>query len=383
MIRFCIRQAVRVFAGAAFFACALSAQAANFTFNDPNCASFTLTGSAGNYTLACASLSCSISSSAGLSPQPGINTTLTATCSPAAATYAWTPAGGNDPACPVPTADPTKNTWFVPAPLSGGNPITVSGCTYQVAATSATQGNGSASTSVSWSNVVVTKPSQCSITANQNPLPAGGGTVTLTASCAGGSAVDSWTNWTGPTTTVSGNTATASLTQAASFTVTANNSGGSTTTPSFTENVATAGGGGGGAISCSGFNATTVLTEPWTNWTTNTAGNMGPNDALVVKFTTGPTASSQAGKIVMFSGSGQDSAHDAFVSTTPCDFTTPTLLPDLKFTIGTKIPLSPMLALNTTYYINIRNSAGAICLSPTLGVSCSMAVSLYKPANLN
>ncbi len=246
-------------------------------------------------------------------------------------------------------------------------------------------GGGSASTNVSWSNVVVTKPSQCSITANQNPLPAGGGTVTLTASCAGGSAVDSWTNWTGPTTTVSGNTAVASLTQAASFTVTANNSGGSTTTPSFTENVATSGGGGGGAISCSaqGFNATTVLTEQWHELAHQPAGNMGPNDALVVKFTTGPTAISQTGKIVMFSGSGQDSAHDAFVSSTPCDFTTP---PCCRTSSSRSEPRSPSHRCSrsiprTTSTSEIRPAPSASHRPWAYRVA--WPISLYKPANLN
>ena len=381
MIRFCIRQAVRVFAGAAFFACALSAQSATFSFNDPNCASFTLQGSAGNYTLACASLSCNIIATPTANPQPGTGVSLQATCSPAASSVTWSAGASNDPACPA-VVGPTSNPLAVSAPvLTGGGFATVNGCVYQVAATSTSNGGGSASTNVSWSNVVVTKPSQCSITANQNPLPAGGGTVTLTASCAGGSAVDSWTNWTGPTTTVSGNTAVASLTQAASFTVTANNGGGSTTTPSFTENVATSGG-GGGAINCSaqGFTGTTVLTENWPNWLTNQNGNMGPNDALVVKFTTGATALTQTGKIVLFSGSGQDSAHDVFVSSTPCDFTT-NILPNLKFSIGTKLPGIPMLSTNSTYYINIRNSAGALCTLPNSGVTCSLVngVSLYTP----
>ncbi|MGH7487555.1 MAG: hypothetical protein ACREMY_18420, partial [bacterium] len=245
MNRSCIRQAVRVFAGAALVALCTAvapASAATISFSDPNCASFSLNGSGGSYTLTCASLSCSVTSSAGANINPtSTSTTLSAVCSPQASGYTWSADSGNAANCPDPTASTTAN-WNIPA----ANAV-VSGCLYKVAATSASQGSGAASISLSWSNAAVVKPSSCSISADVNPVPAGGGTVNLTAQCAGGDPVDTWV-WNGPITTSSGNTATAALTVSSTFGVTATNGAPGSGSASVTVNVS--GSGGGGSTQC-------------------------------------------------------------------------------------------------------------------------------------
>ncbi|MGH8713551.1 MAG: hypothetical protein ACREYB_06060 [Casimicrobiaceae bacterium] len=289
--------------------------------------------------------------------------TLTAVCASGSPTsYAWT--GGN---CANVT---TQSCQAI------GNNQTV---TYGVTPSNGIGAGNTPTKQVVWSNAAPVKPSSCSITADVNPLPAGGGSVNLTAQCSGGDSVDTWT-WSGPVTTSSGNTATAAISVSSTFGVTATNGGGN---GSASLTVSVSGNGGGGAISCAGFLNTNVVTATWPNWPNPTGGlkmPMGPLDALVVKFTTGPTGSSQTGKLILFSGSGQDSAHDAMVSTTPCDFTT-NVLNSQKFTIGTRISGSiPVLTLNTTYYINIKNSAGAVCINGTF--PCDLFMNLVKPSNL-
>jgi hypothetical protein len=376
MIRSCIRQAVRVFAGAALFSCALGAYAGGITLNDSNCDSFSLSGSPGNQVLTCvvsnAPTGCSIQgASTGTN---GVATPLTAICASGSPTsWVWT--GGN---CANNT---TQSCQAI------GTNATV---TYGVTPSNAIGPGNNATKQVVWSTAVAVKPSQCSIAADVNPLPVGGGTVHLTASCNGGDPVDAWT-WSGPTSSSTGNTATASITQASAFGVTATNGGGSGTA-SLTVNVGS--GGGGGTIACSGFLTTNVVTMNWPNWTPNNVAPMGPLDATVLKFTTGATTSRDNRTVGQFTATNSPTAnpstkHDYTLSTASCDFGgNPTTLKSqlnagtsqLAFTIGQ--PSSPVNLLpNTTYYVNIRNSDLQGCASN--GGSCDVnPLSLYKPPGL-
>ena len=345
MIRSCIRQAVRVFAGAAFFSCALAAHAGSITLSDTNCDSFTLTGPAGNQTLTCvvsnAPTGCSIQG-----PGTGTNggqVTLTAVCSTGSpTTFAWS--GGNcqgviTQSCQASDSNVTRNYSVVISNAIGpGSP-------------------NPATKSVVWSASLPVKPSQCTITPTPSSLPAAGGSVSLTAQCAAGDPVDTW-NWGGATfTTQSGNQASATITAGTTFTVQPTNGGGSAN-GSVTVNV---GNGGGGAISCSGFLNTNVITMAMP-FDTNRTLSMGTLDAGVVQFT--PTSLSSGSHIILSTAGNQAGTHHDFVlSSQPCDFVgikaqMDSGAPRFNFSVTQTGGTGNVLKLGQTNYINVRNTAG-------------------------
>ncbi len=371
MIRSCIRQAVRAFAGAALIACAVTAHAANLTISASNCSTYSIGApdSNGNVTITCVPANgtgpltgCSIQGSG--TGTIGSNDTLTAVCSGGTPATNWTWSGGNCTGVAQQSCDAQST--------SAGQ------ITYSVVIQNGAGADANPSKQVTWSSTPPAKPTGCSITPSPSSLSAAG-SVSLTAQCTGGGPVATWT-WGGAIyDNTSGNTASATISSSTTFTVAAQNAGGTTNAQAT---VTVGGGGGGGAISCSGFLGTNVVNAIWPNWPNPTGGlkmPMGITDALVVKFTTGSTTSSQTGKIILFSGSGQDSAHDAAVSTTPCDFTT-NILPQFKFTIGTRVGNVPVLQPNTTYYLNIRNSVGAVCTSGAF--PCDLFMNLQKPSGM-
>ena len=357
MIRSCIRQAVRVFAGAAFFSCALAAHAGSITLSDSNCDSFTLTGPAGNQTLTCvvsnAPTGCSIQG-----PGTGTNggqVTLTAVCSTGSpTTFAWS--GGNcqgvvTQSCQASDSNVTRNYSVVISNAIGpGSP-------------------NPATKSVVWSASLPVKPSQCTITPTPSSLPAAGGSVSLTAQCAAGDPVDTW-NWGGATfTTQSGNQASATITAGTTFTVQPTNGGGSANAQ-----VTVSVGGGGGTISCSGFLNTNVLTVNWP-FDPNRTLSMGPLDAGVVKVVTGATATS--GSIgLSTAGNNAATTHDFTFSDTPCDFGpgrkaftgagSATFRANVTTTGGNGMTLKT----GSTYYINVRNNAVSGCTAT--GGTCDL-----------
>ena len=356
MIRSCIRQAVRVFAGAALVACAVTAQAANITISASNCASYSVGApdQNGNVTLTCVPANgtgpltgCSIQGSAA--GTIGSNDPLTAVCSGGAPATNWTWSGGS-------CANVTQQSCS--ANESGAGPVT-----YSVAIHNGAGADANPSLQVTWSSTPPAKPTGCSITPSPSSLPAGGGSVNLTAQCTGGGGVATW-NWGGATyTTTSGNTASATITTNTTFTVGAQNAGG-TTNAQTTVNV---GGGGGGPISCSGYLGTSVLNATWP-LTQNASIPMGPLDAGVVKFTTG-SATGNGNITLSTSGNNAATTHDFTMSTQPCDFG-----PGIKRYIGAgaltfRMTVSstpgnyPNLLPNTTYYINIRNNDATGCVS--------------------
>lgn len=374
MIRSCVRQAVRVFAGAAFFSYALAAHAGSITLSDANCDSFTLTGSPGNQTLSCvvsnAPTGCSIQG-----PSTGTNNnaiTLTAVCATGSpTTYAWS--GGNcagigTQSCSAVDSNATRNYSVVISNAIGpGTP-------------------NPATKSVVWSNALPVAPSNCSITPNPGSLPVGGGGVSLTAQCAGGDPVDTWT-WSNATyTTMTGNTATATIASTTVFKVNASNGGGNANAQ-----VSVSVAGGGGTLQCSGYLNTNVITMNWPNWISNQTLNMGSLDAGIVKFTTGASISGNVnavGKLTAGSASGSATTkHDVTLSDTPCDFG-----PGLKrqvaagtaniyFVIGQPGASVVNLQPNTTYYFNIRNNDTEGCVAN--GTTCDLfPVNLSKPPGL-
>lgn len=348
MIRSCIRQAVRTFAGAALLACAFAAQATSVQMN---CDSLTLTGTPPNQMLTCNIGSappggCSIQGSTnGLIGTP---VSLTAVCSTGTTpfTFAWSggSAGqcGNAQACSVSDSATT---------------------TYSVAISNA-QGvfTPSPTKTINWSNTPI-GPSGCAVNATPSSLPVGGGSVSLSMDCSTGSGLSySWTGGFAANSTsqqVSGN-----LTASTTFTATASNGGG-TSTRSATVTVATSG--GGGPISCAGFLNTNVYTATWP-FTQNGTVPMGPLDAAVVKFTTG--SGTGDGQIAMTNApsASTTTTHDYVLSAAPCDFTglkkfLANGAPTFRFSIPNGRPGFTSLQPNTTYYINIRNNDTTGCMA--------------------
>jgi len=362
MIRSCIRQAVRVFAGAAIFVCASAAHSTSFQMN---CDSMSLTGTAPNQVLTCNIGSappggCSIQGSTnGLIGTP---VTLTAVCSSGTTpfTFAWSGGSaancGNTQACSV--SDNATTTYTV--------------------AISNAQGafTPSPTKTINWSNTPI-GPSGCAVNPTPSSLPVGGGTVSLSMDCSTGSGLSySWTGGFAANSTsqqVSGN-----LTATTTFTATASNAGGSVT-KSATVTVAT--GGGGGPISCSGFLGTSVLTATWPN-TANATLLMGPLDAGVVKFTTG--SSTGSGQATLSSPQQvATTKHDFTLSTQPCDFVgikqwLGAGAITMRFNVSATPGSYPNLLPNTTYYINIRNNDTAGCVA--MNSICDLnPLSMYSP----
>jgi hypothetical protein len=367
MMRSCIRQAVRAFAGAAFFSFALAANAGGITLNDSNCDSFSLSGPPGSQVLTCvvsnAPTGCSIQG-----PTTGTNgqaVTLTAICSTGSpTTYAWS--GGNcqglgTQSCQAVDTNVTRSYSVVISNAIGpGSP-------------------NPATKQVVWSNALPAPPSNCSITPSPASLPATGGSVSLTAQCASGGPVDTWI-WSNATyTTTSGNTASATISATTTFKVAATNAGG-TANPSVSVAV---GGGGGGPISCSGFLGTRVLTLTWPQNFNGTLG-MGVLDASVLVFTTGNNTGSGSISITT-AGNNAATHHDYTLSDTACDFGAgrkqfvSSSAPTFRFNVTTSGGTGTTLKTNTTYYINVKNSEdGTGCQSQ--GLTCDLyPVNLQGP----
>jgi hypothetical protein len=347
------------------------AQAGNIQLNISTCDSFTLTGTAGNQTLNCvisnAPTGCQIQG-----PTTGTNgntITLTGVCATGSpTTWAWS--GGN---CQGNTTQSCQAT---------GSNATVN---YSVVISNAIGAGipNPATKQVLWSNALPVPPSNCTITPSPASLPVGGGSVNLTAQCAGGDAVNTW-NWSNATyTTTSGNTASATIGASTTFKVTPTNAGGSSN-GSVLVSVA---GGGGGPIACAGYLNTNVFTATWP-LTQNATLSMGTLDAGVVKFTTGSGTGN--GQISLStSGNNAGTHHNYTLSTQSCDFTSglkqflDSGAPMFRFTVSSTPGAYPNLLPNTTYYINVNNaSVNAQTGAATGCVSTASTCDLF-PINLS
>ena len=343
MMRFCIRQAVRAFAGAAILVCATAAHSTSFQMN---CDSLTLTGTPPNQVLTCNIGSappggCSIQGSTN--GVIGTPVTLTAVCSSGTTpfTYSWSggSAGncGNTQACSVSDSATT---------------------TYSVAVSNA-QGafTPSPTKTITWSNTPVA-PGGCAVNASTNSLPVGGGSVSLSMDCSQGSGLTySWTG--GFAAGASTQQVSGTITGTTTFSATASNAGG-ISTKNATVTVAT--GGGGGPISCSGYLGTSVMTLNMP-LDTNRTLQMGALDAAVVQFT--PTSLSSGSHVSLSTAGNQAGTHhDYTLSDTPCDFGpgkkqfVDAGAPTFRFSVTQSGGTGLNLKLGQTYYINIRNTDG-------------------------
>ena len=372
MHRNTIRRALACTALLSAFAVISPVNAGSITLSDPNCDSFTLGGPLGNQTLSCVVSSVPVCTVNGPgSAQINTSVTLTAQCSPAATSYAWT--GGN---C----------TTGQTCSATEGSAVTRS---YTVAGTNgAGPGNPSAQPlNVVWSNAPPAVPSGCTLTPNSASLPAGGGSVTLTAACSGGGAPTNYV-WTGGTIPSSGTSAqvVTSVTASTTFTVKPSNGGGNGNLASTTVTVAGSGG-GGGAISCPGYSSVIVLNlnyAPGVQSRVVTSSVFGNNDIVVAKFTTGTLSNyGKGGFLNAVENSDGPITRTAALSTTPCDLA-PTGVntisanvawPQINF--STPNSYGTPLQSNTTYYFNIvnRGSSGLGTCSNSDG-NCPVAVTL-------
>jgi hypothetical protein len=346
-------------------------QAASLNINDPNCDSFTLTGTAPNQVLNCVVSNpptCTVTGSN--TAQISTNLTLTASCSPAATSYVWTGCTSTASTC----QDNQSSSGNVTYTVKGSN------------------ANGAGPVSpdfvVNWSNTVVA-PGGCSIS--------GGGTVTAGASvtlqmtCTSGTGLSyAWTGGFAQGATTA--TVTGTVNSSTSFSATASNSGGS-----ITKNASVTvggGGGGGGNITCTNVSgATHVINATWGTslYYTADAGGFGPNDIVVVKFTTSAISSSTSkGYAQAVEYSDPPSGRTAALSDTPCSLVGLPLVgggtsafgpndnaPWAHFSLVASKLGASILQPSTTYYLNIVNSANSTCRSTG---SCNMLISFSKPS---
>ena len=362
------------------------AQGATVTFNDPNCASWSMTQNGSSFTLTCQALSCSISAFP-TSPLPTDPVTLLANCAGAttSTTYSWTKLSG-PLACPAPPASGN------PASLAAAD-ATATGCVYRVAATDATTGSGAATVTVNWTTTPPASPSGCSITPNPSSLPNTGGSVTLTAVCTGNTnSSTTWqftkggANFGGVSTGASGtstsdslaaNTGTAATTTTYGMVVT--NAGAPSTSVTNTVTVAGTGGGGGSfdlsACTAQGYTGRGVdipypVSANSARVFTPNLGNFGPNEMIVVRFVA-PTSETTPGATIVASeySSYAPAFRLATLSTKPCEVAPSTAI--TASILGSTISQAPnfSMALNgtggfsypikltpgATYYVNYVN----------------------------
>lgn len=148
---------------------------------------------------------------------------------------------------------------------------------------------------------------------------------------------------------------------------------------------------GGGTAwngTCDGYANTRVLDMSWAN-PTRVSTAMGPNDAVVVQFTTGAGSSTSSGKVAAAEWGSAPSSRIGVLSDTPCDFgpqdssraaSAGTSITVRFYVADTLVSSSyPVLLPKTTYYFNIRNAASPTCASN--GV-CDIFVDFSKPAGL-
>ena len=350
---------------------AVGAHAATLTLNDSNCTSFQMAEpTPGSFTLTCIAGAqapvCNLVPST-VSPVIGGTLTLTANCTQNPTTYTWT------------NCSSTTSTCQVSSQTAGAAP-------YGVTAANATGTSPAATVAVTWvSPNSVTPPTGCIITPNPVSLGVGGGLVSLTVNCGGGSAPTSYT-WSGGGLGNGTNQASLNIGVTTQFSVTATNSAGSDTSPTITVPVST-GTGGGGTISCAaeGFASTRTVPLNWSaaigNVTIKTSG-FGPGTAVVVPFTTPAVSKNSVGNINVFETTGLSTFRTVTLSSEACGrgtvyqtargYTAP-----VYFVVGGTVRGYKTLAPGTTYYVTIANQYQG---SETCGTSaCDATIELIKP----
>ena len=234
-------------------------------------------------------------------------------------------------------------------------------------------------------------PSGCALTANgTNPatLPAGGGTVSLNASCSGGGAPTSYV-WSGPglvSQTASGSQST-NITQTSDFSVTPSNTTGNGNTASVHVTVGGGGGGGGGGGSianCTNAGYTVLGGAPinitWGQPLSVLSGAWGNSQVWLFSMTVpaGVARTAGIGYFAVAEYGGSPTTRQMFISTSPCDFTDPQGVASqgVTATVWYNTAASPIpgyadLVPNTTYFITVRNFDYASNVGTCPGNNCT------------
>jgi len=374
--------------------------AATLTFTNANCSDFQVSSSGGNVSLTCVPVVGPVCTLAASTPNPVINTavTLTAACTGIASnyTYSWTGLSGP---CSTSVCQDTQST--------AGARI------YSVVATSGANQGPPAAAYVLWVAQASNPPTGCSLTLNPSSLPAGGGAVTLSASCSGGGAPTSY-SWSGGS--VTGITTTASqstnVTATTTFSVTPSNSAGPGNTAQATVTVAGGGGGGGGTGSCANYQNVIFLDVPWGGVadTRSSGSNFLPNGVLVARFTIPAGWANNpgsVGKVQVAEYGDPPTYRQASLSTMACDFRGVVTgqydqyFRDLtgqqpyplqwafgntavaEFTVTGNALFRPQLQPGGTYYYNVRNwnpyGNGGTGSTSCGGSSCNAIISINTP----
>ena len=162
----------------------LPGHAASIAFSNPSCNSFTFSDlGSGTFSVSCNLPSVPVCTLAASTTTPTIGTpvALTATCSDSPFGWIWT---GTAASCGT-SSSKCNDTQTAAGPK-----------TYTVFAGNSVGRGPIASVTVNWSQPT-NPPSGCTVTRttpSNGTLPTGGGSITLTASCSGGSQPTSW-NW--------------------------------------------------------------------------------------------------------------------------------------------------------------------------------------------
>jgi hypothetical protein len=336
------------------------ASAATMTFTDPSCADFTATPlSNGGVQVTCNFIAvpvCQLNAS-NLNPTVGTTITLTAACSGSPFGWLFT---GTAASCST-----FASTCTDTQSAAGAKTYTVFG------------GNGAghgpvASVTVNWQpSVPLSAPSGCILGASPSSLPAGGGTVTLTATCTGGGVPTSY-SWTGGTIAANTTTNVVSTNIAATtvFGVTPSNGAGNGNTASTTVSVA---GTSTTVDFCSTYTNVIVVDLPWGGQLirNDSVGAFVPNGVLVGRFTVPATATSAPGAkgyATFFEYVDTSYYRQASLSTKACDFRGAALTSTGSYSIdatGTNYPLFWGFGLQPSIWYTINGTAsGAAALIP-------------------
>ena len=367
-------------ATATVFSFATPASAATLTFTDNNCAGFSITGSAPNFTLVCQSLACTLSA-VPAAPAPGQASTMTASCTGGGAvSYSnWTSVTGG--ACPLPVSGGGASATVTSASAVGP-------CTYRVTGSDGAL-SGTATASVTWSSTPPSAPSGCTLTASSASLAAAG-SVTLTAACAGGGAPTSYA-WSGAgtVTPTAANSQVVNVAATTTFSVTPSNGGGNGNSASAT--VTVGGGGSGIPATCTVHGVTynvldvnaqnSIGTLPFSTRTISS----GFNGSKVLIATLVPPAgvSTNTKTLAVYEYGAPSTSRQAWLARSPCDWSgtgayyQQTSGPVFNYTIGGADPSAVNMKVGETWYLIVVNQkpffTGNSCSSGTCDVGITWA----------
>lgn len=377
-------------AAAASFALQAPAGAAVLTFDNPNCAAFTLTQTGNTFVLGCTSLVCTLSATPA-TQIPGNSIALNTTCTTPIQSATWSVSGNG---CTQPSPGATPGQASV---IENG----VRTCIYTVNAGDGTL-TGQGNVTVVWANTPPPPPTGCSITRTPSDgnLATAGGPITADVNCSGGGPANTWT-WKknavafGTTKSVNDTLPANALTAPVTYTYEATACNGPSCAAPVTTTFTVAG--TAPPSMCSQYTNVVQFNLPWGGFvdTHNLNPNFMANGVAVGKFTVPPgfTQSSsglgQASAVAFIDGAAY---RTMTLSTQACDFRTTTDPTGNNGPLSRTIDQNPGLWFSTvssgfyfvrltpgqTYYVNIRNTDGSG--NNTCGTAtCNMRVSISTP----